>query len=110
VDRTKEIIWIKMLKKEFQNLEKGSSLLFCDNQWNVQLVKNTIYHARTKHIEIQHHFIKKKINKKEIEIAYVGKDDQQVNILTKPFGRNFYNHASKLGYGIFFDLSKASWV
>jgi len=39
------------------------------------------------HIEIQHNFIKEKINKKEIEIAYVGKHDQQINISTKPFGR-----------------------
>lgn len=55
VDRAKDIIWIKMLKKEFQILEKVSSLLLCDNQWNIQLVKNTIYHARTKHIEMSSH-------------------------------------------------------
>jgi hypothetical protein len=52
VDRAKEIIWIRMLKKAFQNLEKGPSLLLCDNQKNIPLVKNTIYHARTKHIKI----------------------------------------------------------
>jgi hypothetical protein len=64
VDRANEIIWIRMLKKEFQNLKKGSSLLLCDNQRNIQLVKNTNYHARTKHIEIQHHFIKEKMLEK----------------------------------------------
>jgi hypothetical protein len=111
VDRAKGIIWIRMLKKEFQILEKGSSLLFCYNQRNIQLIKNTIYHARTKHIEIQHHFVKENINKNEIEITYIGKHNQQVDILTKPFGRViFITMHQNLGIENLFDLVKASWV
>jgi hypothetical protein len=74
------------------------------------LVKNTIYHARKKHIKIQHHFIKEKINKKEIEIAYIRKHNQ-LDILTKPFGRViFITMHQNLDMENLFDLLKASRV
>jgi len=54
----KELIWLKAL---FQQLKPLNSIiadtLYCDNKSVIDLSKNPEYHARTKHIDIQYHFI-----------------------------------------------------
>jgi hypothetical protein len=40
----------------------------CDNQSNINLVNNLIFHYRTKHVKIQYHFIKKKVDENLIDL------------------------------------------
>ena len=46
-----------------------------------------MYHARTKHIEIQHHFVREKIQSKEIDLIHCNTDENMVDIFTKPLGK-----------------------
>mgnify|MGYP007046881308 FL=1 len=52
----KEAIWLALLCIEL-GLPKQNPVLHCDNQSARCLAKNPVYHARTKHIDIQHHLI-----------------------------------------------------
>ena len=60
------------------------TVLKCDNQSSIKLAYNPIYQARTKHIEIQHHFVREKIQEKEIDLTYCKTTDNVADIFTKP--------------------------
>jgi hypothetical protein len=61
-------------------------IIYCDNINNILLANNSVYHARTKHIEVQYHFITEKILAKEIDLIHVNIEDQVANIFTKALG------------------------
>ena len=50
----------------------------------MHLAKNPEYHAGTKHIEIQHHFIQEAIEMKKVELVYCPTNDMVADVLTKP--------------------------
>ena len=54
------------------------------NQGSMHLVKNPEYHARTKHIDIQHYFIRDTIKMKKVELVYCPMNDMVADMLTKP--------------------------
>jgi hypothetical protein len=58
--------------------------LLCDNESAVKLTNNLVQQARTKHIDVHHHFIKDHQQKGDISIENVGTDDQLADIFTKP--------------------------
>ena len=63
------------------------TILKCDNQSSIKLAHNPIYHVRTKHIEIQHHFVREKIQEKEIDLTYCNTIENVADIFTKPLGK-----------------------
>jgi hypothetical protein len=62
-------------------------MLFCDNQSSIKLVKNHVYHAIVKHIEIEHYYVKKHVATRNVEVAYIPTTKQEANMLTIPMGR-----------------------
>src|SRR5258708_22832876 len=58
--------------------------LLVDNQSTIVLVENPIFHARSKHIEVRHHWVHDKIEGGLIELEYIPTADQVANIFTKP--------------------------
>lgn len=63
--------------------EEKSTIIFCHNLSAFKLIKNPIHHAKTKYIEIQYHYIRKKVENKEVEVKYIYTTKQQANIFTK---------------------------
>ncbi len=61
-------------------------VIYCDNINSILLVNNSIYHVRTKHIEMHYHFIRKKILAREINLIHVSIKDQVADIFTKALG------------------------
>ncbi len=64
----------------------GPIKLMYDNQHAIKLSNNLMFHEWTKHIAIEHHFIKEKIVDKDIKVVHVTSLSQLVDILTKPLG------------------------
>ncbi len=55
---TKEAIWLRKLMADVGLVQVGATTIMCDNQGCIALAKNPTHHSRTKHIDIQHHFIR----------------------------------------------------
>jgi hypothetical protein len=62
-------------------------LLLCDNESAMKIATNPVQHLRTKHIDIQRHFLRDHVNEGDIKIDGIGTDDQLADIFTKPLMR-----------------------
>ena len=93
-----EGIWLRRLLGELQVTYYGPIKMMCDNQSAIAIAKNPVHHDRTKHIEVDRHFIYEKIEDKTISMTYVPSRFQTADILTKALFRpNFIELSSKLG-------------
>ncbi|CAN6466402.1 unnamed protein product [Victoria cruziana] len=77
-----DVTWVRHLLEEL-NEPISSSILFCDNQSAINIARNPILHCRTNHIEIDQHFVRQKVENREIEPIYVRSDSQVVDVFTK---------------------------
>ncbi|HEV7738028.1 MAG TPA: Ty1/Copia family ribonuclease HI, partial [Chlamydiales bacterium] len=62
--------------------EKPTNIL-CDNTGALALTKDVSYHARTKHIDVKHHFIRERVENKEVKFEYIPTNEMVADILTK---------------------------
>jgi hypothetical protein len=62
------------------------TVIYCDNLSSIQLTKNLVFHARTKHIEVHYHFVGERVLSGEVELRHVPTDRQVVDIFTKALG------------------------
>jgi hypothetical protein len=91
-EATKELKWIRTLLAEL-GYSNGSSNedeptdLFSDNQSAIALAKNPVSHARAKHIDIRHHFVREAIQDKVIWVQYIPTTEMTADSLTKALGR-----------------------
>ena len=77
-----------------------------DSQSTMPIAKNPVYHDRTKHVEIDRHFISEKIEGKTIFLTHVPTKQQTADILTKALQRsNFQNLCFKLGLISIYNLT-----
>ena len=92
-----EVLWIKKLITDIGFPPQLLSQLKCDNKAAISILENPVQHDRTKHVEVDRHFIKEKIEDSNIELPFVRSEDQLANILTKVVtGKTFTLVLSKL--------------
>jgi hypothetical protein len=84
-----QILWMKVTLNDFGIKFKQVPLLF-DNESVVKLTNNPVQPARTKHIDVHHHFIRDHQLKGDICIESVGTDDQLADIFTKPLDEKMF--------------------
>ena len=93
-----ELTWIKQLLADLNIKTEEPMKMFCDNQAARHIAANPVFHERTKHIEVDCHFVREKIQAKEIETPFVKSQDQLADVFTKDLGtRAFEDITSKLG-------------
>jgi hypothetical protein len=94
----KEAIWLRRLIFELFPLSTSPTTLYCDNQAAIKLAIDDNYHARTKHIDIQYHFIRQVIADDTIVLIYCPTDDMAADFLTKSLPKwKVSTHACTLG-------------
>ena len=93
-----ELIWLKSLMCELRMPLMIPMKLYCDNKATISIAYNPVQHDRTKHAEIDQHFIKEKIEVRLINLSHVSLSNQVADILTKGLTRHqFKDFISKLG-------------
>jgi hypothetical protein len=80
---TAELCWLRMLFKELGLFLSFSPTLWCDNLGALALASNPVYHVRTKHIEVDYHFIREKVVNKDVQTSHISTHEQIVDIFTK---------------------------
>lgn len=83
-EATKETVWMRNLLQNIGLEQSAPTVLFCDNQSAIRLVRNPEFHKRTKHIDVQFHFIREKQEDGTIDVQYIPTDQQLADIFTKP--------------------------
>ena len=95
---TCELKWMIGLLKFLGITPKGPIPLKCDSQSALYIARNPVFHERTKHIEIDCHFVRDAIKAKFLALSYVQTTEQWAYILTKSLGvTHFHYLVGKIG-------------
>ncbi|WVZ15866.1 hypothetical protein V8G54_013432 [Vigna mungo] len=81
-----ELLWLKIILEDLRIKWEEPMKLYCDNKSAISIAHNPVQHDRTKHIEVDTHFIKEKLDSGLICTPYVSSQDQIADILTKGLG------------------------
>jgi hypothetical protein len=88
-------------------------ILWCDNVSAIALASNPVFHARTKHIEVDYHFVCEKVVNCDITVKFISSGDQIVDVFTKGLSSSqFLFFKSKLPLDVFLEilgLKDKSW-
>ena len=88
-DTTSELLWLRWLLTDLGVSTSSATPLYCDNQSAIHIAHNDVFHERTKHIEIDCHFIRYHLVHGALKLFSVSSKDQLADIFTKslPKGR-----------------------
>jgi hypothetical protein len=93
-----ELIWLQHLLYDLGNKLERHPLLLCDNKSTIYLAHNPVFHARTKHIEIDYHFIREKVTVGYLTFRYLPTTQKIADVFTKALGKDsFATFRYKLG-------------
>ena len=93
-----ELLWLRNLLTEVSFPPRSAMNFFCDNKATIDISHNLIQHDRTKHVEVDRHFIKQNLEEKIIQFPFVKSEDQLADILAKAISsRTFNDSLDKLG-------------
>ena len=95
---TCELMWLWILPYELGFIYKGPMVLHFDSTSAREIAINPEYHSRTKHFEVDVHFVREKIESTDIPVKHIHIDDQLVDFLIKAVSRGKLSYTlSKLG-------------
>ena len=87
-----EFVWMITLLRDLGVDHTYPTLLYCDSQVAIHITANPNYHERTKHIELDCHFVREKIQDKVAKTFLVPTKHQLADLLTKPLGHQQFNN------------------
>ena len=98
----KEVLWLRTLFRELWALQHGKeiSTIYSDNQGAIALAQNPGFHAQSKHIDIQFHFVREHVNTEtgSINLLYHPTNDMTADVLTKGLARGRHQkHRAAMG-------------
>ena len=85
-----ELLWIRNVLRDL-GIEYATPMnLYCDNKAAIQITQNPVQHDRTKHVEVDRHFIKENLDEKIIQFPFIQSESRLADMLTRQFqGRCF---------------------
>lgn len=78
-----ELLWLKIILEDLKIKWKTLMKLFCDNKYAINIAHNPVQHDRSKHVEVDRHFIKEKLESGLICTPYISTKGQLADVLTK---------------------------
>jgi hypothetical protein len=83
---------------DLRGLGEEALELHVDNMSTIALMKNLVFHDRSKHIQTRFHFSRQCIDDGDIDVQFVRTEDQLSDMLTKALGRvQFLEHHDRIG-------------
>lgn len=78
-----ECCWLRHLPHELHRPLSSATVVFCDSVSAMYMASNPVQHRRTKHIEIDIHFVREKVSLGQVRVLHVPSDQQFADIMTK---------------------------
>uniref|UniRef100_A0A2N9EKD3 Integrase catalytic domain-containing protein n=1 Tax=Fagus sylvatica TaxID=28930 RepID=A0A2N9EKD3_FAGSY len=78
-----ETCWVRSLLQDLGIYLTDPPILWCDNVSALAIASNPVFHARTKHIEVDFHFVRERVLRKDLVVKFVSTVDQLADIFTK---------------------------
>ncbi|KAJ9566346.1 LOW QUALITY PROTEIN: hypothetical protein OSB04_002312 [Centaurea solstitialis] len=91
-----QAVWLRELLAEVTGSEAQEVTLKIDNTSGIALVKNPVFHGRSKHIKSRYHYIRELVEAKEIMVEHVNGKEQCADMLTKSLAKVKFNEMRKL--------------
>ncbi|MCO5583240.1 hypothetical protein L7F22_037149 [Adiantum nelumboides] len=91
----KEAIWLTRLVGDL-GIVREIPVLHCDSQSVIQLARNLVFHAKTKHVDVRYHFIREVLEDKRLQLVKVHTDDNLADLLTKNLSSERFTHCKEL--------------
>jgi hypothetical protein len=92
---TKEAIWLRHLLKDLGYEQEGPTTIHEDNQGTIAIAQNPCNHERTKHIDIQYHFTRERLESGEIALEYCPTNEQVADLFTKALPRDRFTDLTR---------------
>ncbi|KAL5737442.1 hypothetical protein ACOSP7_030203 [Xanthoceras sorbifolium] len=86
-----EVLWLTSLFKELHVPISHTPIIWCDNTGAGAIAQNPVFHAHTKHIKIDVHFVREKIVTGQLKVQFVPTNLQRVDIFTKPLAQSRFD-------------------
>ena len=83
-----ELCWFHTLLKDLGVFISTALTLWCDNVSALAIASNPVFHARTKYIEVDFHFVRERVLRKDLAVKFVSTLDQLADIFTKSLSPN----------------------
>ena len=80
-------MWLRKLLADLSGHQVDVTVIFCDNQSCIKLSENSVFHDRSKHIDMKYHYIRDIVQKGVVKLQYISTDEQVADIFTKPLAR-----------------------
>ncbi|KAK4254159.1 hypothetical protein QN277_020331 [Acacia crassicarpa] len=87
-----EAIWIKRTLEDLKRCINLPINVYCDNMAAINIAHNPVQHDRTKHVEIDRHFIREKVDKGIVDLRYIPSKEQTADILTKGLSKDGFKY------------------
>ncbi|KAI9195677.1 hypothetical protein LWI28_017144 [Acer negundo] len=85
-----ELTWLRCLLRDLGLSHREPALLYCDNKAALHIAANPVFHERTRHIEMDCHYIRDKIQDGSVTTRFVNSAHQLADVLNKPLGKEFF--------------------
>ena len=86
----REVLFLRQLLKELGYEQQAATVIHEDNQASICIAENPAQHARTTHIDVRYHFVRERIERKELALEYVPSRDNVADIFTKELDRMLF--------------------
>lgn len=80
---TAEIVWLRWLLSDLGVVLATPTPLYCDNQSAIKIAHNSVFHERTKHIELDCHYVRQHFQMGTIDLPYISSTLQIADFFTK---------------------------